>query len=138
MRAISTPERIHRGSNFEIKKGWGKEVVVVNEIDNPLITEKGYCLKFLVFDDKNVGSMHFHAKKHETFYILKDNFKLFYIDPKNADELTMILKEGDIVVIPPFNSHRIVCEEGGGTIIEASSPDRAEDSYRVAKGDSQK
>jgi mannose-6-phosphate isomerase-like protein (cupin superfamily) len=109
-----------------------------NYIGNEGITEKGYCLKFLVFDDKNKGSMHFHAIKHETFFILEGNFKLFYIDPATADEMVMDLTKGDIVAIPPFNSHRITCEVGGGTIIEASSPDRPEDSYRVAKGDSQK
>jgi mannose-6-phosphate isomerase-like protein (cupin superfamily) len=130
--------RIYRGQPHKIPKGWGHELVVCNYIGNELITEKGYCLKFLVFDDKNVGSMHFHPIKHETFYILKGNFKLFYINPANADELSMDLTEGDVVVIPPFNSHRITCGTGGGTIIEASSPDRPEDSYRVAKGDSQK
>jgi mannose-6-phosphate isomerase-like protein (cupin superfamily) len=131
------PRRIHRGLTSTIPKGWGKEVVVANEKENELIREKGYCLKFLIFDKANKGSMHFHGLKHETFYILNGTFVLKYMDPATADELSMTLNEGDVVVLPPLNSHQIICETGFGTIVEASSPDHANDSYRVGKGASQ-
>lgn len=130
-------KRIHRGSAFKVPKGWGYELHIANQKNNPSISEKGYCLKFLVFDKANKGSMHFHGLKHETFYILNGKFTLKYIDPATADELSMTLEEGDIVVLPPLNSHQIICETGTGTIVEASSPDHATDSYRVAKGASQ-
>jgi mannose-6-phosphate isomerase-like protein (cupin superfamily) len=138
MRTSTNPKRIHRGAPYKIAKGWGHELIIANELGNDNITETGYCLKLLVFNDENVGSMHFHGLKHETFYILKGFFKLKYIDPATADELEMPLVEGDIVVIPQLCSHQITCTKGGGTIVEVSSPDRPEDSYRVAKGDSQK
>ncbi len=115
-----------------IEKGWGHEEVIVNDEVN------GYCGKLLVFNQKGYrGSLHFHINKHEHFRVGAGKFQIQCVDPKDASEFTFDLVEGDIIEIPRGHSHRIVCVEAG-YIIEFSTPDDYRDSYRVAKGDSQK
>jgi len=123
----------------KVNKGWGYELHIANFIGEhlPEIKEKGYCLKLLVFNKEAMGSMHFHSLKHEVFYVGAGTFKIFFIDPRTAEEFVWDLKEGEAVVIPQNNPHRITTTEAG-FIVEASTPDRPEDSYRVGKGDSQK
>lgn len=114
----------------EIKKGWGKEVIWSD-------TDK-YCGKFLVFDSGASFSMHFHAVKDETWYILEGNFKVITIDTTNATEVVQFLRTGDVWRNPPLLPHKLVCtSHGGGTIVEVSTKDSKEDNYRVQKGDSQ-
>jgi mannose-6-phosphate isomerase-like protein (cupin superfamily) len=132
-------KKIRKITPTKVPKGWGHELHIANfigEVD-PAIKEKGYCLKFLVFNKPSEGSMHFHSLKHEVFYVLSGIFNLKYISPENAAMNIMVLEAGDVVVIPQNNPHRIVCVQSG-TIIEASSPDRPDDSYRVEAGDSQR
>ncbi len=134
----NNPLKIRKANPTIVKKGWGHEKIIANFNFNSWEPEdKGYCLKLLVFDGKNEGSMHFHSKKHETFYVLEGNFKIQYINTQNADEKEITLFRGESLVIPPNNPHRIICLDKG-IIIEGSSPDYPEDSFRVAKGDSQK
>jgi quercetin dioxygenase-like cupin family protein len=124
-----------------VEKGWGHETHIANFLSEgdffDEIREKGYCLKLLVFKGQNEGSMHFHSLKHETFYVLQGNFKVIFIHPGTAEPYEEILKTGEAIVIPQNNPHRIICLDKG-IIIEASTPDRPEDSFRVAKGDSQR
>jgi len=126
----SNAKLIHKKKPVIIPKGWGREVIFANTQE--------YCGKLLVFEQEgHEGSMHFHLSKHETFYVLSGKFKLKIINPINADESVLELEAGDSVVIPRGQPHRIVCVEAG-TILEASTPDSPTDSYRVAKGDSQR
>lgn len=51
-----------KGTMREVKKIWGKEVIVVNN--------DKYCCKFLYLDKGAESSMHYHKVKQETFYAL--------------------------------------------------------------------
>jgi quercetin dioxygenase-like cupin family protein len=82
--------------------------------------------------------MHFHGIKHETFYILKGQFRFRYINPHDAEILERTLAVGDVVSIPPLSCHQLECLEEGATIVEFASADYSWDNYRVTKGDSQK
>jgi mannose-6-phosphate isomerase-like protein (cupin superfamily) len=123
-----------------VPKGWGKEIIFTTEAPT---TQKGrfaigYTGKILSFEKVGAeGSMHFHAFKHETFYIHSGRFLFKYILTRNAEEQEWELVKGNVVVIPPNNPHKIVCLEVG-EIFESSTADWASDSYRVQKGDSQK
>ena len=91
----------------------------------------------MVFDGAGYkGSVHSHARKTESFIVGAGEFNLECIDPTNATRFTLHLAKGDCVEIPRNQPHRIVCVESG-FIIEASTPDFSDDSYRVEKGDSQ-
>jgi mannose-6-phosphate isomerase len=127
---MSNLNKIKRITPQIIKKGWGRESIFAN-------TDK-YCGKLLIFTQAGYeGSAHYHIEKLEHFYVLSGKFKIKCIDPCNASEFELDLSEGDVVEIPRGQPHKIVCVEAG-IIIEASTHDDPNDSYRIAKGDSQK
>ena len=112
-----------------VDKGWGHE--------NIWATNDKYCGKLLKFNTGAKFSMHFHAQKDETWYVLSGLFFVRWIDTKTAEEQIEYLRPGDTWHNPPLVPHQLICQEAG-TIIEVSTPDSVEDNYRVAKGDSQK
>ncbi len=112
-----------------VYKGWGNETIVVNNQE--------YCGKILRFNKGKKFSCHFHILKHETFYVLMGKLNLRYYDLKNADNLNIELIPGDIVTIPRCEPHQIESLEES-VIIEFSTHHEDSDSYRIAKGDSQK
>jgi mannose-6-phosphate isomerase-like protein (cupin superfamily) len=111
-----------------VEKGWGSE--------NIWATNDKYCGKLLKFNTGAKFSMHFHAHKDETWYVLSGKFTVVTIDTKDACQDSSTLTSGDVWHNPPLLPHQLICLEAG-TIIEVSTPDSVEDNYRVGKGDSQ-
>ena len=111
-----------------VPKGWGSE--------NIWATNDKYCGKLLKFNTGAKFSMHFHAEKEETWYVLSGSFIVRCIDTTNANQYEKELKEGDVWHNKPLLPHQLICVEEG-VIIEVSTPDSVEDNYRVGKGDSQ-
>ena len=110
-------------------KGWGEEVWIINN-------EK-YCGKLLKFNKGATFSDHYHIIKDEAWYVLSGKLELRYYNLANADRIVKILKQGDVVHIPPNTPHQLVAHETS-VVIEVSTPHDEADSYRIAKGDSQK
>jgi len=111
------------------KKGWGSEDIWA--------TNDKYCGKMLHFEENAKFSMHFHAIKDETWYVIEGSFVVRYIDTDTADVHEKILNVGDVWHNPPLLPHQLICMSEG-IICEVSTPDSVEDNYRVGKGDSQK
>ena len=111
-----------------VEKGWGHELIWA--------TNDKYCGKLLKFDKGAKFSMHFHAEKDETWYVLDGQFEVRWINTKNATTDSRTLVAGDTWRNEPLFPHQVICIEEG-TIIEVSTPDSVEDNYRVGKGDSQ-
>jgi mannose-6-phosphate isomerase-like protein (cupin superfamily) len=112
-----------------VEKGWGHELIWA--------TNDKYCGKLLKFNTGAKFSMHFHAHKDETWYVLDGKFKVIVINTANATQTEYELGAGETWHNPPLLPHQVICLEEG-TIIEVSTPDSVEDNYRVGKGDSQK
>ena len=112
-----------------VEKGWGSE--------NIWASNDKYCGKILHFKEGAKFSMHFHAEKDETWYVLGGKFKVLYIDTQTAKVHEKELIYGDVWHNPPLLPHQLVCIREG-SIIEVSTPDSVEDNYRVFPGDSQK
>ena len=112
----------------EVKKGWGSELIWA--------TNDKYCGKFLNFEQGGKFSMHFHAQKDETWYVLSGMFEVRYIQTQTAEVKSHFLKQGDTWRNEPLEPHQLICLERG-TIVEVSTPDSVEDNYRVMPGDSQ-
>lgn len=112
-----------------VEKGWGHELIWA--------TNDKYCGKLLSFNEGAMFSMHFHAEKDETWYVLSGKFEIRYINTLNAETKTLTLNTGDTWRNEPLEPHQLICLEEG-TIIEVSTPDSVEDNYRVQPGDSQK
>ena len=64
-------EKRHFG---EVTKGWGRERIWVSN--------DKYCSKFLDFKTDAKFSMHFHAEKEETWYVLRGAFKVVCVNTK--------------------------------------------------------
>ena len=112
-----------------VKKGWGHELIwATNDL---------YCGKLMKFNPGAKFSMHFHATKDESWYILSGRFKIRFIETNDASMHEVVLKEGETWRNRPLQPHQVECLEEG-TIIEVSTPDSVEDNYRVLPGDSQK
>jgi mannose-6-phosphate isomerase-like protein (cupin superfamily) len=112
----------------QVEKGWGSELIWA--------TNDRYCGKLMNFNTGARFSMHFHAVKDESWYVLSGRFKVVVIDTANASQAEHELTVGDTWHNPPLLPHQLVCIEAG-TVIEVSTSDSVEDNYRVAKGDSQ-
>ena len=112
----------------QVEKGWGSEEIWA--------TNDQYCGKLMHFRTGARFSMHFHAVKDESWYVLSGRFKVVVIDTGNANQTEHELTVGDTWHNPPLLPHQLVCIEAG-TVIEVSTPDSVEDNYRVGKGDSQ-
>jgi mannose-6-phosphate isomerase-like protein (cupin superfamily) len=115
--------------NGKVDKGWGSELIWA--------TNDKYCGKMLNFNTGARFSMHFHAEKDETWFVLSGEFVVKWINTADASQYEKKLSVGDIWHNPPLLPHQIICVEEG-TLIEVSTPDSVEDNYRVGKGDSQK
>lgn len=112
-----------------IEKGWGSE--------NIWATNDKYCGKLLNFKAGAKFSMHFHAIKDETWYVMSGKFEVITIDTSNAKRSITILNIGDTWYNPPLLPHQLICLEKG-SIMEVSTPDSVADNYRIEPGDSQK
>lgn len=111
-----------------VEKGWGHELIWA--------TNDKYCGKLLHFNTGSRFSMHFHANKDETWYVLSGSFVVRWIDTKTSEHHEETLAEGSTWRNMPLVPHQLVCVEQG-VIIEVSTPDSVKDNYRVAPGDSQ-
>jgi mannose-6-phosphate isomerase-like protein (cupin superfamily) len=112
-----------------VEKGWGNEFIFA--------TNDRYCGKIMKFNTGARFSMHFHAEKDETWYVLDGRFEVIWINTKDASKHSRILNTGDTWRNEPLFPHQLICIEEGN-IIEVSTPDSVEDNYRVQPGDSQK
>jgi len=110
-------------------KGWGEEVIIINCSE--------YCGKILRFKKGTRGSLHFHIKKHETWFVLRGTIELSTVDLDNARKTVRAVGVGQVVDIPRMSPHQ-VCALEDTDIMEVSTPHEETDSYRVLPGDSQK
>ena len=113
-----------------VEKAWGREVIFAN---NDM-----YCGKKLIHDKAgSKGSMHFHMKKHETFFVEKGMFRVHWIETKDASINNQVLRPGDIWVNEPGQPHQLEAMQDNSIIIEVSTTHFENDSYRVMPGDGQ-
>lgn len=92
----------------------------------------------MVFNRKGAKfSMHYHAKKDESWFVNAGKFLLSWIDTKDATLYTKELNEGDTWRNIPFLPHQVQCLTDNGSITEVSTADDPNDNYRIIKGDNQ-
>jgi mannose-6-phosphate isomerase-like protein (cupin superfamily) len=114
--------------NIVEEKGWGSELIFANTSE--------YCGKILNFKKGKKFSMHFHALKNETWYVVKGSLDLVRINTTTSKTETITLKTGDTITIPKLVPHQLFALEDS-EIFEVSTTDFKTDSYRVLPGDSQ-
>jgi quercetin dioxygenase-like cupin family protein len=123
-----------------VPKSWGYEKIIVN---GP------YCGKILHIAKGRRFSLHYHKLKRETFFVSSGSVKLLYFnDVANAHRILsesgpqalldicdiQILGEGDIFHVEPGLLHMAIGLRDSD-IVEFSTTDYPNDSYRLIKGD---
>lgn len=86
----------------------------------------GYCGKFLFVDDGQTCPYHKHARKHETFFVLKGTVRMV------VDNQPTILAEGDLLVMPPGKNHSFT-GIGPALLLEVSMPSTRQDNFFADK-----
>ena len=109
-----------------VVKGWGKEIIFVNNDD--------YCGKILCFDKGKRFSMHYHLKKKETWYVNKGTFLLIWIKTENGITYTEELNPGDVITNERGDPHQLIALEDA-EVFEVSTKHYDDDSFRIWKGD---
>ena len=103
-----------------VTKAWGREVIFA--------TNEKYCGKLLCFDKAGGKfSLHFHAEKDESWYVLNGSFELEVVNTNDASTMKKVLSKGDTWRNPPNLPHRLISLEDDSIIIEVSTPDSVED-----------
>ncbi len=106
-------------------KGWGHEVWIHNDFR--------YCGKILVVKKNKKCSLHFHKKKHETFYVQSGRVHMRLRHPDGREE-EFEMKVGDVLEIAPGLAHQFRGIEDS-EIMEFSTEHFEDDSYRIEQGD---
>lgn len=113
------------------EKGWGREVIFADTED--------YCGKVMIFDKAgSKGSMHFHIKKDESWFVAKGSFIVRWIDTSNAEISEKKLLTGDTWRNMPGEPHQLEALEDNSVVYEVSTQDDKNDNWRIMPGDSQK
>ena len=90
------------------------EYWIANEI------EAGYCGKLLFVFDGQTCPMHWHQKKHETFFIVHGKVKMHF------DGSVRDLRPGDCLAVPPGTPHSFT-GKGPALLLEVSKPCQVKD-----------
>ena len=75
--------------------------------------------------------MHFHAKKHESFYILEGELNIELINTETTKKHEVSLSIGEVFSLDRLMPHRLKAVVSDVKFIEISSYHEDSDSYRV-------
>lgn len=84
--------------------------------------EAGYCGKYLFVFDGQTCPQHRHARKHETFFIVKGHVSMQYDDTEYS------MDEGTTLAVPPGRWHSFT-GDGPALLLELSMPCEIDDNF---------
>jgi mannose-6-phosphate isomerase-like protein (cupin superfamily) len=84
--------------------------------------EAGYCGKYLFVFDGQTCPLHFHRRKHETFFVVKGQVRI------TCDGVPRELGEGEVLAVPPGRPHSFT-GIGPALLLELSMPCEVDDNY---------
>jgi N-acetylneuraminate synthase len=119
MSAVKNPRKI--------TKDWGYELWLANN------EEENYCGKILYIKPGMSTSLHFHGKKHETFYILEGELDVEVVCTATTVKTNHFLKEGDTFEIDRLVPHKLSATGIAVKFVEISTYHEDCDSYRVSR-----
>jgi quercetin dioxygenase-like cupin family protein len=109
----------------KVEKQWGYEIWLVNN------KEEDYCGKILYIKEGCGTSMHFHANKHESFYVLKGELQIDILNTLTTETQSKILQEGEVFSLKRVLPHKLIAKDGPVEFVETSTYHEDSDSYRV-------
>jgi len=108
------PDPLHFGLNDFYRIG-----EIEFNINNDV--EHGYCGKFIFMFKGQTCPMHYHKRKHETFFIVKGRIRM------ELGGRVFIMEQGDRTIVEPYTKHQFTALEDS-LILESSMPDLIDDS----------
>jgi mannose-6-phosphate isomerase-like protein (cupin superfamily) len=105
-----------------VPKIWGYEIIFAN---NEL-----YCGKILHFYEGGKGSLHYHVKKTESWYIQSGRILLVWVNGTTGEFFSEIMSAGDTVSHKSGECHCVEALEETD-IFEVSTTHYDDDSYRI-------
>jgi quercetin dioxygenase-like cupin family protein len=115
------------GKPKKVDKEWGHELWLANN------EKEDYCGKILFIKKDCSTSLHFHSKKHETFYILEGKLKVDMVNTLIGKKVSYTLKEGETFEIERNDPHKLIAHKGSVKFIEISTFHEDSDSYRISR-----
>ena len=106
-------------------KGWGHELWIHNDEE--------YCGKLLFFKEGKKCSLHYHQRKHETFFLQSGKMILRHGSSKETLK-ERLLSPGDSFEVYRGLIHQMTALEDS-ELFEFSTQHFEEDSFRIEKGD---
>lgn len=119
-----------------------------------------YWMKELCWNPGTASSFHYHAEKDETWYVTQGKAEVLLMpiavkyphvrnpfkDPEkdvpkliNEGHIARIeLNKGDSLNLPPYMAHQVLASDEGFTVVEASTPHRDADVYRLTESTREK
>ena len=85
-----------------------------------------------IAQDKKL-SLHFHREKIEIFYLVKGRLEITLVS--DGQEEIFEIHEGDSLFLPACVVHQMKGLEEENILLEVSTEDSPQDSYRIQKGD---
>jgi len=117
--------KMNLGKPAKVNKQWGYEIWLINN------KEENYCGKILYINEGCSTSMHFHANKHESFYILKGKLQIDILDTLTTKIHPKTLHEGEVFSLDRVIPHKLIAKDGPVKFVETSTYHEDSDSYRV-------
>ena len=115
----------HKRYGQVVNKSWGNEIRIVDNEDN------NYSGKLLNINQNESTCIHFHSKKHKTFYVLTGSLSIEIIEPESAEVMRYTVDSEETFEIEQNVAHRLYAQDNGVTVIEISTHHDDEDVYRV-------
>ncbi len=115
----STPAHIE-------EKGWGYEIWIHNSPQ--------YCGKLLTIIKGRKTSLHYHAKKRETFYVNSGSIWVRVINTGGI-ESEFDMSQGDVFEVPPGLVHQFGGLSDKSEILEVATQHLQSDIFRIEEGD---
>lgn len=125
-----------RKEPFVNEKGWGKELVCYDEAKN---VNSFYCqdrlqtVKVLYFEKGKKCSLHYHSEKYEVFHLLKGRLLVEFV--WSGKKHRVMMYEQEYVCIDRNLIHQMTGLDNSNILLEISTQDKENDSYRISKGD---
>ena len=115
----------HKRHGQVIQKSWGNEIKIVDNESN------NYSGKLININQNESTSVHFHSKKHKTFYVLNGTLYIQIIEPQSAEQMTYTVDSEETFEIEQNVAHSLSAKDGNVTVIEISTYHNNDDVYRV-------
>ena len=95
-----------------VKKPWGREIWFAQQ-------KRKYLGKILIINKGERGSMHFHRRKDETFYVAEGTLTLLF--SKNSPIGKKVLRKGEAIHIPAKTRHSLQARNKRVVLFEVST-----------------